>query len=257
LGQLGFTYYLTVIEAGALSVTVTAAPSTICAGESSILTAAVTNGSGSETFAWSGSGSNSDTAIVSPSATTTYTVTVTDGGNTVTGSATVTVNNQPVAGFTSSSASMPTIVFTNTSQHATSYSWDFDDGSTGTDANPTHIYEQNGDFDVTLTATNTCGSDTETGTVTITGIYINSVENNLKFVVAPNPSEGVFTVTLAGTDGKPTTMRIYDLSGKSVFEETFTGSVERQMDLSSLPKGIYTLHLNSEKSGGVQRLVIR
>lgn len=42
----------------------------------------------------------------------------------------------------------------------TSWKWDFGDGSTSADQNPLHVYRQEGTYTVTLTATNTFGSDT-------------------------------------------------------------------------------------------------
>ena len=57
------------------------------------------------------------------------------------------------------------VTFTNTSDNAVSYSWDFGDGSNSTDANPTHTYTADGLYTVTLTAINTaCGNDDEVKT---------------------------------------------------------------------------------------------
>lgn len=44
------------------------------------------------------------------------------------------------------------IVFSNYSKDADSYLWDFGDGTTSTEANPTHTFIQNGIFKITLTA---------------------------------------------------------------------------------------------------------
>lgn len=49
------------------------------------------------------------------------------------------------------------IQFTNLSQNAMRYEWDFGDGTTSTEANPTHKYELMGMFEVTLTAYNIDG----------------------------------------------------------------------------------------------------
>lgn len=49
------------------------------------------------------------------------------------------------------------VSFTNFSQHATGYSWDFGDDNTSTDENPTHTYAEEGTFEVILTATNDAG----------------------------------------------------------------------------------------------------
>ncbi|WJJ95711.1 PKD domain-containing protein [Algibacter luteus] len=69
----------------------------------------------------------------------------------------------PVANFTeATSESNLMATFTNTSTDATSYSWDFGDGSTSTDVNPVHTYAYKGQYIVTLTATSTAGSNETT-----------------------------------------------------------------------------------------------
>jgi len=59
------------------------------------------------------------------------------------------------------------ISLTNAVIGATSYSWDFGDGMTSTDMNPTHTYTMDGSYTVTMTATNACGDITTTETVII------------------------------------------------------------------------------------------
>ena len=58
----------------------------------------------------------------------------------------------PAASFSASpdEANFLTINFTNTSVSATDFSWDFGDGSTSTDRNPTHTYDAIGDYTVSL-----------------------------------------------------------------------------------------------------------
>lgn len=64
------------------------------------------------------------------------------------------VLEDPIAQF-SFVAAGSTITFTNVSEHATSYSWDFgDETGTSTDQNPVYTYASAGDFEVTLTASN-------------------------------------------------------------------------------------------------------
>ena len=51
-----------------------------------------------------------------------------------------------------------TIKFTDKSTWVTSYYWEFDDGSTSTEQNPSHIYEKAGKYEVKLTVTGDGGS---------------------------------------------------------------------------------------------------
>lgn len=59
------------------------------------------------------------------------------------------------------------VVFTNYSSNATSYSWNFGDGETSVEENPTHTFAAEGDYDVSLTATNSAGSHTYTQTIEV------------------------------------------------------------------------------------------
>ncbi|MCB0642584.1 MAG: PKD domain-containing protein, partial [Phaeodactylibacter sp.] len=71
----------------------------------------------------------------------------------------ITVGQPPVAGFTSS-VNGSTVTFTNASTaNVDTYSWDFGDGTSSTQASPTHTYNADGAYIVTLTVTNECGTD--------------------------------------------------------------------------------------------------
>lgn len=90
------------------------------------------------------------------------------GSNTATQTNYITVNTTPTAGFTSS-VSGSTAAFANTSLNATSYSWNFGDNQTSTQTNPTHTYTQDGNYTVTLSATNACGTSTYSTVVQVGG----------------------------------------------------------------------------------------
>lgn len=60
-----------------------------------------------------------------------------------------------------------TIDFTDTSTGATEWLWDFGDGTTSVEQNPSHTYNVAGEYQVTLTVSNEWGSDTITQTVII------------------------------------------------------------------------------------------
>ena len=64
-----------------------------------------------------------------------------------------------------------TVQFTDTSTGSpTTWNWTFGDGATSTDQNPTHTYQTEGTYDVTLTVSNVEGTDslTKTGYITVT-----------------------------------------------------------------------------------------
>lgn len=74
------------------------------------------------------------------------------------------LNSPPNANFSADVTSSCTgvVKFTDASTNgATSWSWDFGDGTSSTLQSPTHIYTTNGSYTVTLTATNQFGSDNQ------------------------------------------------------------------------------------------------
>jgi len=101
-----------------------------------------------------------------------YTVSLTvsnaAGSNTATKPNYITVVAKPVANFASkvTSGKVPfTVFFTDKSSGSpTSWNWDFGDGATSTDKNPTHQYLEEGSYTVKLTVTNAVGNNTVTKT---------------------------------------------------------------------------------------------
>ena len=89
------------------------------------------------------------------------TLTVSENGcsNSMTQVNMVCVVDDPIADFTFTPESVdifdPEFFFTNTSLYATSYSWDFDDGTLSSEENPTHRYAyEEGEYTICLTAYN-------------------------------------------------------------------------------------------------------
>ncbi|MCU4176468.1 PKD domain-containing protein [Carboxylicivirga sp. N1Y90] len=80
--------------------------------------------------------------------------------------------NEPVAEFRVSTTLIDkgqSVTFTDYStEEPMEWLWNFGDGSTSTDKNPTHTYNKAGVYTVSLTVTNDAGSDTETKTNLIT-----------------------------------------------------------------------------------------
>ena len=71
--------------------------------------------------------------------------------------------------------------FTNYSQNASSYAWDFGDGNTSTEESPVHTYAAGGTYNVTLTATGAAGSASRTETINIVdpntaGMFLSGAE---------------------------------------------------------------------------------
>jgi PKD repeat protein len=81
----------------------------------------------------------------------------------LTGTGLIIVDPEPVADFTSAqTAGTLDVAFTDASSDATSWGWDFGDGNTSTQQNPTHAYAADGTYTVCLIAINDCDTDGDT-----------------------------------------------------------------------------------------------
>jgi len=117
----------------------------------------------------------------------------------------------PVASFSSNanSGNAPlSVTFTDTSTGSpTSWKWDFGDGTYSTVQNPTHIYSTAGKYTVTLTASNTAGSNTvaKSNYITVTGTSQAPVADFWGWPLSGKaPLEVAFTET---STGSPTSWR--------------------------------------------------
>ncbi len=152
----------------------------------------------------------------------------------------------PTANFsgTPTSGGVPlTVNFTDLSTGATSWSWNFGDTGTSTLKNPSHTYNSVGTYTVSLTATNSYGSDTETKTNYIT---VSAVQ-----VPVANFSASATTIQAGGS------VTFTDLSTNTPtsWSWTFTGgtpstSTSKNPTVTYSTAGTYTVSLTATNSAG-------
>lgn len=132
--------------------------------------------------------------------------------------------------------------FSNQSNNASTYFWDFGDNSTLIIANPTHAYLIPGNYTVCLIATNVCGSDTSCQPVSIlVGTEDFAMEN---WTMYPNPAVAQIRVEGQNPASGTVTWELLDVTGKVVWtqpEEVFAGQFGKQIDLSGIARGVYVL----------------
>jgi len=92
--------------------------------------------------------------------TVTMIVTNAAGSDTLVAQNTILVLAEPVAAFTADVQNGNEVSFTNNSQYGVNYEWTFGDGASSNESDPSHTYNQEGDFTVTLIVINECGADT-------------------------------------------------------------------------------------------------
>jgi gliding motility-associated-like protein len=184
---------ITITEPTALTLSATATPGAICAGQTSTITGTGAGGTPGYNYAWQPNAMIGQSQTVSPAATTTYTVYLSDA-NSCTDSATVTVtvNPNPVAVFSGDSLAgcAPHCVnFTDNSTIAsgtiTSWSWDFGDGNTSTSQSPNHCYALPSVYSVTLTITSASGC---TNTIVMPNYIQVFALPDAEFTASPQPT---------------------------------------------------------------------
>lgn len=144
----------------------------------------------------------------------------------------------PKADFTYSDLGSGEIGFINNSVNATTYHWDFGDGDTSQLQNPTHSYQEDGNYIVKLYA-DRCGiidSTEQTITILLSGIQ----EQNTSFIrIYPNPVSSSITL-LTTTTLKNSLYRVFDDKGRLIQ----TGKISSEqtiIDLKDLPSGVYII----------------
>lgn len=158
----------------------------------------------------------------------------------------------PVAAFsfTQNWAWGDTAYFSDSSSNASSYLWDFGDGTTDTVPNPTHVFPFAGNTTVTLTVTNACGSDSTSQVVNTISIE-DLIHTDIK--VWPNPNEGNFTIE--GEFHGELFIRVFDISGRMLFEENTIAQDKIELDISGHPAGIYSVWVSGSNGIGVARFM--
>ncbi len=269
---LGFQFFLNVIDSGAPCpaplVEVINGPLFACPGSPAQILLDIDTGGGVApfTYAWSPATGLSDPNIANPvasvTAATTYTVTVTDAnGYEFTTSALVDIDNTPapVADFNFVITGGNSVEFTDLSSNGNSVSWNFGNGNTSSAVNPSQVFDSITDYTVTMVVRNNCGTDTVEKTLSITSIT-DVKGRDLTVSVFPNPTKGIFSVTLNGTTANQINVLVYDMQGRLVK----TGNLQNNgstmtsiIDLAGNGNGIYIVKVISGTQTSTHKLVVQ
>ncbi len=165
-------------------------------------------------------------------------------------------------------SSLVWMVNNSTGGGALTYSWDFGDGTSSTQAYPTHTYSSLGSYLVCLTIADNSGCtsvycDTVSVTARSSGFTINVVNDPASVgmedisaatigQVYPNPVANQVTIALNSTENGSANVAIYNTVGALVQSKAVNvaqGDNSIELDMSNLSKGIYILSLQSEELG--------
>jgi PKD repeat protein len=182
-----------------------------------------------------------------------------DQGITQTKTGYITVYPDATAGFTWSQEDL-TITFTNTSQNATAFSWNFGDGNFSTEMNPVHTYEDYGQYNVSLIAIPAlCEEDMYAEEIAVNIIGIDSREPQAKVNVYPNPGNGIFNISVAD-DWNNCKISLFDISGKLILEQNHS-QVSNGSTLTfgnnQITPGIYFLNMQHDHGKLIEKVLVK
>jgi len=168
------------------------------------------------------------------------------------------VNKMPVADFDYSFINPFTISFESTSSYGLVYSWNFGDGYSATSENPSHMFDETGNYEVMLIVINNCGKDTITKIIEVTDVPENILNNSV--TIYPNPTKNLINIKFRGLKSDmQIELLVTDLVGNLQKFKTIvnpTGNTETTLNLSDLQKGMYYLTIRS-KNHSITRKIIK
>ncbi len=165
----------------------------------------------------------------------------------------VNVIDLPTVTFTGAQADN-VVNFTSVGSNISTYLWEFDDGTTSTEENPSHTFETNGMFEVKLTVSNQCGEYFITETYIINSNSVTEAElANVK--IFPNPAQTNLNIQLTNSESDIIQMNVLDINGKLIKSAEFNTSTYN-LDVSNLTAGTYLVRLRSEEASYFKKIAV-
>ncbi|MHA6246398.1 T9SS type A sorting domain-containing protein [Pontibacter sp. CAU 1760] len=89
-------------------------------------------------------------------------------------------------------------------------------------------------------------------------LNLDSSEGNV--AIYPNPSNGVFTISISNLESRKVVLRIMNVIGNEILHETLTrtdGQLSKTVDLNRYAKGLYYVKLEADGHSIVRRVVVK
>ncbi|WP_298120447.1 T9SS type A sorting domain-containing protein [Flavobacterium sp.] len=149
-------------------------------------------------------------------------------------------NYDTVSNFSYSNVTSSEISFDNNSLNANQYEWDFGDGTTSNDENPTHNFLNEGEYTVTLNASKCGNISYSQQTILISNL--NGQEFNIKNLeLYPNPTNEELNII---SNEIIDLVSLYDVNGRLI--ETIENNNNKiTINFSNKKEGFYIVKMNS------------
>jgi PKD repeat protein len=172
----------------------------------------------------------------------------------------------PLVDFTANKTSLPPndfVIFTNTStNNPLDYTWSvtpstgvtYIAGTSSTSVSAKMRFANTGYYTISLTGTNSAGTDTETKTnyihVWIDDAGVEQADALKNISIFPNPSDGLITIQAGPVLTDEVSVKVYNIVGSEVSNTLYTKSLNNNgiiLDLTACKKGLYFIKIITPK----------
>jgi PKD repeat protein/N-acetyl-anhydromuramyl-L-alanine amidase AmpD len=151
------------------------------------------------------------------------------------------------------------VTFTNQSQNANGYTWNFDDGTITNDVSPWHEFTATGNYNVELIAINgLCPNDTTSVLIQVIDDLNIDEENFDSFEIYPNPAIDKLGISLNDKWKGTVTIQLTDVRGRVILEEEFEVQEEIWVELpSTIEEAIYFLRISDGEIAVSRKILVK
>ena len=143
--------------------------------------------------------------------------------------------------------------FNNTSPSANAVQWDFGDGTTSTQNNPSHTYGVSGTYLVQLQLDNGCLVQYS---VSVDNIGTDEVQWDAS--IYPNPTTGILHIDFTQHLQEEIQLEVVSMEGKLLYSEVISpGEIQHTVDMSGLAAGLYLVSMGNGHDQLVERILLQ
>ena len=149
------------------------------------------------------------------------------------------------------------VSFEDTSTAALEWFWDFGDGNSTNQRNPSHTYANAGTYEVCLSVGNACGTATFCDSISLWRTSRLPERKNLHVLLSPNPAKDILSVQVEATTFDIHEIKLRSIAGKLLKTYAIGSGNEAELNINEFPGGIYLLEVQSSTGNKhVQKFII-
>lgn len=160
----------------------------------------------------------------------------------------------PIVGIYYPEQIYDTLFFNCLSSCVDEYLWDFGDGTTSTLENPSHVYQENGSYVITLTGTNQFGSRSSTVYYCFYYVSVNEDTEKHSVQIYPNPAHNEININ-GLNESVNSEIKITDITGNEVLKSIVKSS-QAKIHVQDLKSGLYLIWIKSEGETIINKVII-